>query len=205
MGNQPKKLSDFYDQNMPAVFEEAKKLVPHFQEILTKHGQDGLVQYVYDYVDEILKRGGLHEIATCGKTGACSFCCHSTILMSRFEKEYIRKIVKLNGIKPNKERNKLQNNKPEAELKWVDRACPFLSSTDGKGNCSIYEIRPLVCRTHNSLEDPNKCMKEDDPTVNISEGRIIQAEACLIALNLLSGNGMEFPDLVPIHKVMFKN
>ena len=48
-------------------------------------------------------------------------------------------------------------------------------------------------------------MKENDPTVKISEGRIIQSEACMIALNMMSSENIEFPKLIPIHKVTFKN
>lgn len=189
---------DFYNINAGPLLEEAKRLIPIFQEILNEKGEDTLVESAFNYVDEILEKAGLKEKATCN--GKCSFCCHSTIFMSELEKNYIRKRLKEHKIKPNKQRSKLQNNKSEDQLKWVERACPYLSSTDGKGECTIYPIRPLVCRTHNSFEDSKFCNKEEFPGRSIEEGRVVNAEAVLLALSIISSGELK---LVPIHKVIF--
>jgi Fe-S-cluster containining protein len=44
---------------------------------------------------------------------------------------------------------------------WIDsnRPCPFLKDDA----CSIYEFRPMVCRTHMSFEATNELCRPDNP------------------------------------------
>jgi Fe-S-cluster containining protein len=119
------------------------------------------------------------------------------------EAEYVKFMIKNKNIKGNKKRMKLQSN--PANIKWIDKACPYLldENKDGQRLCSIYEFRPMVCRTHNSAEDPKFCNKGEFPDRTIQEGRIIQMEAITIALMLLSGEleNKDIPDMIPIHKL----
>lgn len=52
------------------------------------------------------------------------------------------------------------------KLSHADRACIFL---DKEGSCSIYEFRPLVCRTNNVISDPANCdtTLHNTPTINL--------------------------------------
>jgi Fe-S-cluster containining protein len=198
-----KKISDFYQNNSADLDRATKEILPALMRVQQKYGNDGLIQYAYQMNDEIQKKIGLSELTTCSKQ-QCSFCCHSTINISHGEAKYIRKKIKENGIKPDKKRSKIQNSanmsaENEQSLKWVDRACPFLSSTDGKGDCTIYEIRPLLCRNHNSMQENfNDCNKEDDYHRWIKEGRHVALEAVTIAVMLLT---QEETPMTPIHKI----
>jgi Fe-S-cluster containining protein len=189
----------FYEENANHIFEEIKNKFPEFQEIYEKHGSLEVVNYAHQYIDAYLEKSKLFEKASCKGLG-CSFCCHSVIYGSEIEMDYIKHNIKLLKIKPNKRRSKLQNSvKDESKLKWVDKACPYL--TDDK-KCSIYEFRPIVCRTHNSTENPDNCNKEDEngyeKQLTIGELRMIVTEAVTVILNLLTSDTIK---LKPIHKV----
>ena len=47
------------------------------------------------------------------------------------------------------------------KLDYKDRSCVFL---DDKGSCTIYEDRPLVCRTNMVVSDPENCDSTDGET-----------------------------------------
>lgn len=195
------RLPNFFKTNEKEIFDEVYRILPVLRDILEKEGMDFLVEYCYEHVDMVLKHAGVAEQAKSCSTG-CSWCCHDFISVSKFEQEYIRKRIKEHKIKPDRRRSKLQNNSKDEkllDLKFADRACVFLSSTDGRGKCNIYEIRPLLCRTHNSVMESIKCNKEVYPNGFVTEGRIIETEAVGIALALLAMKG-EF-ELFPIHKI----
>lgn len=49
---------------------------------------------------------------------------------------------------------------------WAQRIpCPFLTA----GSCSIYEARPLICRHHFSLSDPELCRAGEDDVIERME------------------------------------
>lgn len=194
----------FYKNHEQELKSIVSQIVPSFQKLLKEKGNTYLVEYVYGWTDSLQNASGLKEKITCSKQ-KCSWCCHSTIGISHAEAQYIKLQIDLNGIKPNEERSKLQNDinmsaQNERLLKWVDRACPFLTSTDGQGECSIYEIRPLLCRNHNSVaENWQDCNREDDPNKSIPDGRMILLEAIQIALIEVSKKENEY--LIPIHTI----
>ena len=195
--------NNFYAENVDELRTEVVRLLPIFEEILKEKGPIYLVEYAYNYVDDILKQVKLSEKTSCGS--GCSFCCHSIIYTSQLEHDYIKMQTKKYSIKGDKKRSKLQNSKTEAQLKWVEKACKYLSSTDGKGFCKIYEIRPLICRTHNSTDKMELCDKDKFNGIPNQEARLIQTEAVLITLALLDENYDENKKplrLIPIHKIM---
>lgn len=189
-------MMDFYQKNVNELREEAQKLVVDLADILLKEGKAKLIQYVWAYVDEGLKKSGLFEKATCSKS--CSFCCHDTIYGSEYEIEVIKSILKELKIKPDRKRSKIQNCKTADKLTWQEKACVYLSE---EGNCRIYQYRPVVCRTHNNIGPVEDCNKEFQPKKSVQEGRILQVEAMQIALLLLC-HELTGKELIPIHKVM---
>lgn len=83
---------------------------------------------------------------TCKK--GCSACCNIDVRLTTFEAEYIAAATSI----------------PHATLpssQGHESACPFLS---GKGTCSIYNYRPLLCRTYHVLSDPILC---NDPNAQV--------------------------------------
>ena len=166
-------------------------ILPHLLSIRAEQGDIEMIKAAHKLCDDLLEKSGLHKQTTCKK--GCSFCCHDEILMTKFEAALILEYVKKNNIKPNRELVKKQNAVDEYKsLKWKDQACAMLKKD---GTCSIYPVRPQVCRTHNSIGDVKLCDKRIDPNSTVPEGRILEAEAIQFAL-------MEMQDLKTRHDMM---
>lgn len=138
---------------------------------------------------------------SCGSIKNCSMCCHDTILMGEVEAEFIKSYIKDNNIAFSKERVELQNS--NVTLKWEDKACPMLKDLeDGNRLCSIYENRPLICRTHNSVSDPILCFRENGQ--NTKEASIIEMMALsFLAIDLKSKNIKNvMPKLISMNSIL---
>jgi len=81
----------------------------------------------------------------------CSNCCSQATLIYEFEAQRIADAL---GLKMNKLPYREQSEWLKAAAEWIGVECFFL--IDKK--CSIYNIRPMVCQTHNSFDlDIEKC------------------------------------------------
>lgn len=176
---------EIFEKNSDAMLTQAYKFLPVFKQVQNKKGNLGLIEFAFEMVDKILLKAKIFEKASCNK--GCSFCCHSEINMSKFEFMYIKAKTIQNNIIPNYERKLAQMEKPNNELNYMEKACPFLSDENsvGKRLCTIYEFRPLICRTHNSLSEYRFCNKEEFPTKTVKEVRTLESEAVFFALLLL--------------------
>jgi Fe-S-cluster containining protein len=144
--------------------------------------------------DALIKKSGLFEKASCKK--GCSFCCHDKIIISKIEANHIKKVIAEKGIIPNRERLKKQ--------KENDKACSLLSEPDEAGQriCTIYEDRPMICRSHNSMEEPKFCNKLHYPKRSINEGRILQLDAIATALVIVDvPDGRNYHELT-LHDIL---
>lgn len=194
---------DIYKENSDAMLKQAYKFLPTFREIQNQKGNLGLIEFAFEMVDKILAKAEIFKKASCNKS--CSFCCHSEINMSKFESLYIKSKLIKNNIIPNEQRKKIQMETPSNSLKYMDKACPFLSDENVSGQrlCSIYEFRPIVCRTHNSLSEIRFCDKETYPNKVVREVRTLESEAVFFALLLLDReqSNDEIPKLYQIHNL----
>lgn len=174
-------MSDFIKNNMHKILPVALKLVKQFNEIKSEAGNEEFMQLIYENVEKIKIKSKMSEVISCSKS--CSFCCHDEINLSKNEVEYLLSKIKENNVKPNRRLLKIQNKTEDFhKIKWAHKACSLL---DSNGNCSVYEFRPMICRTHNSTIDPKFCNKEKYPNMSINEGRIIQLDAITTALFLM--------------------
>lgn len=94
------------------------------------------LQYLYEFMDEIYEFVGKH--VPCQK--GCVHCCHIPVSISELEGEFITKQTKIKRPKAN-----LIVNEDKSP-------CPFLK----KGACTIYKVRPFVCRRHVVLDKTSK-------------------------------------------------
>ncbi|KQX96857.1 hypothetical protein ASD28_17350 [Massilia sp. Root133] len=84
----------------------------------------------------------------------CSSCCHMNTII--YEHEAIR-LAEVSGRKMTRLPFRPSDVVFAEGLKFNGRPCPFLV----ENRCSVYEDRPLVCRTHHSLrEDATQCSME---------------------------------------------
>jgi Fe-S-cluster containining protein len=86
----------------------------------------------------------------------CSLCCHQHVMISELEARLIesatgRKRATQRRLRP----EELLAVTRERQERYIGVACTFLG-TDGA--CTIYEHRPMKCRTHFTLaDDPGPC------------------------------------------------
>lgn len=120
-----------------------------------ENGPEKFMDLIYSFFDAFSEQAKSHITCTKG----CSFCCHDKIFLTKTESLPILEYIKEHNIKPDRIlAKKQQRAKDFFQLKWKDRKCPFL---DKDQNCSIYPVRPIICRSHNSIEDPIKCKPVD--------------------------------------------
>jgi Fe-S-cluster containining protein len=161
-----------------------------------------IYMFLRDETDDVTSHPNYQSGISCGKTeGDCSFCCHETILLGKIEAHHITKVVFERGIKPNMERVQEQMSNPN--IKWMQKACPLLSEPNeaGKRTCTIYDERPLICRTHNSNEDPINCDRSTDPNKFVNETRASVIDAIQLVA-VLVGMDQHKP-YTSVHELMF--
>jgi Fe-S-cluster containining protein len=196
----------FHEQNKEEISNVIDEIVPFLLKFKREKGPEPTYLYLRNTVDNIKEKSKLDEATSC--TGKCSFCCHSNILVSNDEGIYIRTVVKTEGIVPNKERIKIQKASKDIhfrDVSWKDRACSLLSDPDENGDrqCTIYEDRPIICRTHNSTEDPSNCDRSEDDEKPVAELRVIALDAMMSASIITGGkpNSRE-PKLYSLHEFL---
>lgn len=176
-------MSIILDENPDGFLEATHEFLGFFKNMYQIKGGDAVVETAYDAIDQIMHKASLIEKTTCGV--GCSFCCHDSIMVSDLEANYIIKKMKESSITPNRGRLKRQSRAKDFKtLKWKDKACSMLGDD---GLCTIYEHRPIVCRTHNSIDIVSKCDKRIDPNSSVKEYRILESEAINASMYLVTG------------------
>jgi len=117
-----------------------------------------IVRSVYWTIDDCIKSEDSYKksCATCSK--GCSSCCHTEVSVSNTEVDLIMEYCNKKGIKINKDYliKQLKSSPGMKRYKAGNSACVFL-----KDNlCSIYEIRPFVCRIYRVASNPINCSME---------------------------------------------
>jgi len=125
-----------------------------------------LLTMAYELFDQAVEP--ISEVCSCTK--GCSACCRLILDIHGIEAENIRRYV-INNIDENKI-NRIVNdfkkllpytptmeqrvNNNELRYKYFEKylSCAFL---DDKGECSIYPVRPIKCRSYFVFSDPEIC------------------------------------------------
>lgn len=82
---------------------------------------------------------GIYDFTKNGKCIQCGSCCSNLLVMTAEEIETIHKYIKKHNIKERK------HILPLAEP-TIDMTCPFLDDSKSCEKCTIYEVRPRICR-----------------------------------------------------------
>lgn len=90
-----------------------------------------------------------------GKCARCGNCCTHHLGIFPSEIKRIRQYIKDHNIKPC-----IKTNKTEAVL---DLTCPFLDDSKTERCCTIYEVRPCICKSYLCSEKDNT--KNFDTTI----------------------------------------
>lgn len=86
-----------------------------------------------------------------GNCSQCGACCGAFLPVSDAEVKKIKNYVKAHHIKPQKHGTAVLANPA------VDFNCPFLDTTKKCEKCTIYEVRPMICRLFKCSEGPDVC------------------------------------------------
>lgn len=192
----------FHELNAVGIREVIDDFAPVLAKIKKSSSPKASYLYARQSLDNAIDRTKMFEKATCNSS--CSFCCHDSIFVSHSEAEHIKQVVKSKSVVPNADR--IAKQKSGDEIKWIDKACPLLMDEDAAGErkCSIYEDRPLICRAHNSTEDPKFCNKEEFPGRTISELKNVLVDGILMA-SIVTGNKQINPSeelMIALHNVL---
>lgn len=138
---------------------------------LSKRAKIMRIYSVADQLSEIRK-----PYVACKK--GCSHCCHMTVRLTSTEAQRLGDAI---GRAP-------ARLTPEARARRVDAfagvPCPFLVY----GACSIYENRPLSCRTHASFDENNSnCHPDVMNTVQVHLMRFSGLDCALMEVSVDRG------------------
>lgn len=190
----------FLDENKEHIKRTMAKFLPIFQKVLKEDGVQGLVEYAYGFVEAMHKQADMASNITCGS--GCNFCCYTEIYITTFEARYIMGWMDHTDVTIDEEMLKRQN-KPgvwDKKLKYADQKCIMIND---RGECSIYDKRPLICRLWNSTSDPKNCDTRD--MKDSRTARIVEAWAVQLTLNQMDVDAQMNGKPVLLHEVIFDN
>jgi Fe-S-cluster containining protein len=138
----------------PEIVEQFEKQYEHSLAIIDKVGH----QMAYDTALLFIKDTEANTSEPISCKAGCGFCCHQPVFVSYPEFQNIKTHLLATGRKIEKSKLELQKNdvvdNVYTKLRVLDRRCVFLGDNM---SCSIYEVRPLLCRRHNVYSDPQHC------------------------------------------------
>ena len=83
---------------------------------------------------------GVYDFTKDGKCSECGNCCSRYLALNKREINTIRNYIKRHGIVQQKHAQFVY---AKPVMDWM---CPFLDDTKPNHKCTIYEVRPLICR-----------------------------------------------------------
>ncbi len=93
-------------------------------------------------IEDLFERKAV-DFTNNGRCSGCGNCCSNILPVSDAEVKRIREYIRKHGIK---EQKKLYAN-PDS----LDMTCPFRDDANRK--CTIYEVRPAICRVYKCDND----------------------------------------------------
>jgi Fe-S-cluster containining protein len=144
---------EFFDSKITGYEHQMRSMDPDYAYSIAL----GKIQVVLDEVT-------VHNRRPISCKAGCSACCHQKVDITPFEGALIQKHVAENKIEFDAQRLEVQTKALKnghgayERLPFGDRRCIFLSSDQ---KCSIYSVRPLMCRRHFVQSDPAICKTEE--------------------------------------------
>lgn len=140
------------DSLNPRQVAQLQQILSHYMKQVQEARQQGyspeeVLAQLYEIMDDEFQNHIPEEtkkMISC-KQG-CSFCCHIPVEVTGWEIRLIQQFCRDNNI--------------QIDYEKKGRACTFL---DAGGNCTIYAVRPVVCRKYFITGDPKFCDTQTFP------------------------------------------
>lgn len=99
-------------------------------------------------------KSGVYDFTNNGKCIQCGSCCSNYLLMTKKEISVIKNYVKVHKIKA-------QLHTAGLKEPVFDMACPFLDLTKDKEKCTIYKVRPKICKEFSCCSKKRKPLNKE--------------------------------------------
>ena len=119
-----------------------------------------------DFLDDC--SNGLYDFTHNGKCSQCGNCCSKYLPVTQHEINTIKQYIKNHNI------GKAPHGLAILKNPTFDLCCPFLDMTKKKNKCSIYPVRPQICREFICNETARQCSKN----LASAKIRIVDFEKC---------------------------
>lgn len=96
---------------------------------------------------------GGYDFTDNGVCSSCGSCCSALLPLSADEIYRIKQYIKRHNVKEQKHLI------PLADTAF-DLTCPFLDASKAKDKCTIYPVRPEICKSFNCANILGKCTPE---------------------------------------------
>ncbi len=149
--NSPEKIA-YFDQKLAGYEQQLRVMDPDYAYSIAL----GKIQLV---LDEVVSSKGPPISCKAG----CSACCHQKVDLGPYEGSLILTYLSEHPLELDVDRLKIQTEAlakgpgSYERLPFEDRRCIFLGADQ---KCSIYSVRPLMCRRHFVQSDPALCRTE---------------------------------------------
>ena len=94
-------------------------------------------------------KSGVYDLTENGKCTQCGECCSNCLPMTKKEISIIKDYIKVHKVA--EQLHTVGLNEPA-----FDMTCPFLDITKDKEKCTIYKVRPKICRDFSCCKDKRK-------------------------------------------------
>ena len=180
-------MLQFVQEHIEEISERLKEWIPRLNGIYEEkgNGKSGVIAEIDIMVDKYNEHFiDMHSTCSVG----CAFCCHDNIAVSKLEMDRINWYMQKNHIVANKEllsKQQQAKGKDFMKLPFADRRCSLL---DEKNMCTIYEVRPLICRQYHSTSSPLKCLPEEKGNIDTGILRSVEIYALMTAVIGMEAN-----------------
>lgn len=100
---------------------------------------------LYEFVDWFMDSSGVNRASVCKK--GCNHCCYVDVDVSLIEAAYIAKNTQYHQV--------MRSNRVQSGYHKQREYCGFVDQVTGA--CTIYDVRPLACRTFVAFDNPELC------------------------------------------------